>query len=79
MITRIPVKQNAKLLKIVTTASFECLVAANLVIFLYLYEKYSRYEIQIDKSRGINQFYKLRILCICNTYCILTDWHGRTA
>ena len=79
MITRIPVKQNAKLLKIVTTASFECLVAANLVIFRYLYEKYSRYEIQIDKSRGINQFYKLRILFICNTYCILTNRHGRTA
>ncbi len=79
MITRITIKQNVKLLKIVTQASFECLVAANLVIFLYLYEKYSRYEIQIDKSRGINQFYKLRILFICNTYCILTDRHGCTA
>ena len=53
MITRITTKQNVKLLKIVTVASFECLVAANLVIFRYLYEKYSRYEIQIDKSRGI--------------------------
>lgn len=53
MITRIPVKQNAKLLKNVIMVSFGCLVVANLVIFQYIYEKYSRYEIQIDKSRGI--------------------------
>ena len=79
MITRIHFKQNAKLLKSVRIESFGCLVTANLVIFASLNEKYSRYEIQIDKSRGINQFYELRIAFTCNTNCLLTNWHGCTA